>query len=116
MSNLKLNINWTILITNSLVIPNNLIIMIVFLFVFVACLIGLIVERYILLKFFLFYETFFFSISVIMLIYSVDINVMIVVFYLLLNSTFEVILGLSIILISIILSILAVVLLGMEIV
>jgi hypothetical protein len=34
-----------------------------------------------------------------MLILSVDINVMIVVFYLLLNSTFEVILGLSILLV-----------------
>lgn len=75
------------------------IIMIVFLFVFVACLTGLIIDRYILLKFFLFYETFFFSISVIMSIYSVDINVMIIVFYLLSNSTFEVILGLSILLI-----------------
>jgi hypothetical protein len=62
----------------------------------VACLIGLIIDRYILLKFFLCYETFFFTISVIMLIYSVDINVMILVFYLLSNSSIEVILGLSI--------------------
>ena len=71
----------------------------VFIVVFVACLIGLIIDRYILLKFFLCYETFFFTISVIMLIYSVDINVMILVFYLLSNSKFEVILGLIILLI-----------------
>lgn len=71
---------------------------IVFIVCFVACLIGLIVDRYILLKFFLCYETFFFTISVIMLIYSVDINVMILVFYLLSLSAFEVILGLSILL------------------
>jgi hypothetical protein len=70
---------------------------------FVACLIGLIIDRYILLKFFICYETLLFTISVIMLILSVDINVMIVVFYLLLNSTFEVILGLSILLVLILL-------------
>ncbi len=75
----------------------------VFIVAFVACLIGLIIDRYILLKFFICYETLLFTISVIMLILSVDINVMIVVFYLLLNSTFEVILGLSILLVLILL-------------
>ena len=65
----------------------------------VACLIGLIIDRQMLLKFFLCYETFFFTIAAIMLIYTVDINAIIIVFYLLSNSTFELILGLSIILI-----------------
>ena len=66
------------------------------LLVLLGCLIGMIVDRYILLKFFLCYELFFFTLSVIMLIYSIDINVLIIVFYLLGNSTFELILGLSI--------------------
>ena len=70
----------------------------IFIVCLIGCLIGMIIDRYILLKFFLCYEIFFFTISVIMLIYSVDINVMILVFYLLSNSTFEVILGLSVLL------------------
>lgn len=65
----------------------------------VACLIGLIIDRQQLLKFFICYELFFFTLSVILLIYSIEMNGMILVFYLLSNSTFEVIIGLSIMLI-----------------
>ena len=53
------------------------------------------IERQLLLKFFLCYETFFFSISVIMLLFSCEINGMIIVLYLLWNSSFEIALGLS---------------------
>ncbi len=79
-------------------------ILIVFIVCVIGCMIGMIIDRFILLKFFLCYEIFFFTISVIMLIYSVDINVMILVFYLLSNSTFEVILGLSVLLIKVIIT------------
>jgi len=65
----------------------------------------MIIDRYILLKFFLCYELFFFILSVIMLIYSIDINVMILIFYLLLNSTFEIILGLSILLVNVLVNV-----------
>lgn len=53
-----------------------------------------------LLKFFVCYEGFFFTLSVLMLIYCADINVMILLFYLLSNSTFEVMLGLSSLMVS----------------
>ena len=44
----------------------------IILLVSVACLIGIIIDRHMLLKFFPFYETFFFTLAVIMLIYSID--------------------------------------------
>lgn len=78
-----------------------ILILIVFIVCVIGCMIGMIIDRFILLKFFLCYEILFFTISVIMLMYSVDINVMILVFYLLSNSTFEVILGLSVLLIGV---------------
>ena len=59
-------------------------------------IIGMIIYRNLLLKFFLCLETFFFIISVIVLISSIKINGIIIVLYLLWNSTFEVILGLTI--------------------
>ena len=53
----------------------------IFIIAFLACLIGLILDRYILLKFFLCYETLFFTISVIMLILSINLfNIYIITF------------------------------------
>lgn len=67
---------------------------------FLACLIGIIIDRHMLLKFFLCYETLFFTVAVVLLAYSGDVNAVVLVFYLLFCSTFEVIIGLSILLIS----------------
>ena len=65
---------------------------------FLACLIGIIIDRHMLLKFFLCYETLFFTVAVVLLAYSGDVNAVVLVFYLLFCSTFEVIIGLSILL------------------
>jgi hypothetical protein len=64
--------------------------------VFIGSMIGMMIDRKLLLKFFLCYELFFFILSVIMLGCSCEINVMIIVLFLLWNSTFEVVLGLSV--------------------
>jgi hypothetical protein len=48
------------------------------------------------LKFFLRYETFFSTTSVIMILCTCEINEMIIVLFLLWNTTFEVVLGLSV--------------------
>ena len=45
-------------------------------------MIGMMIDRKLLLKFFLCYETFFFTISVVMLLYSCEINELIIVFLL----------------------------------
>nr|YP_010729741.1 Nad4L [Calcarina hispida]WEF49981.1 Nad4L [Calcarina hispida] len=58
--------------------------------------IGMIIYRNLLLKFFLCFESFIFIISVIIIIWSCSIFNYIVVLYLLWNPTFEVILGLTI--------------------
>jgi len=58
--------------------------------------IGMIIHRNLFIKFFLCFESFFFIISVIILIWSCSINGIIIILYLLWNSTFEVILGLTI--------------------
>ena len=57
--------------------------------------IGMIKYRNLLLKFFLCFESFFFIMSVIVMIWSCSSNGIIIVLYLLWNSTFEVILGLT---------------------
>jgi len=61
-------------------------------------LIGIVIDRHMLLKFFLCYETLFFTVAVVLLAYSGDVNAVVLVFYLLFCSTFEVIIGLSILL------------------
>ena len=58
-------------------------------------MIGMIIYRNLLLKFFLCFESFFFIISVIIIIWSCSSNGVIIILYLLWNSTFEVILGLT---------------------
>ena len=65
-------------------------------FVLLGCMIGMIIDRHFLLKFYLCYETCFFTISVIMLLCSCEINEIILVLYFLWNTTFEVVLGLSV--------------------
>ena len=56
----------------------------------------MIIHRILLVKFILCFESFFFIISVIIMIWSCSINGIIIILYLLWNSTFEVILGLTI--------------------
>jgi len=58
--------------------------------------IGMIIHRNLFIKFFLCFESFFFIISVIILIWSSSLNVIIIILYLIWNSTFEVVLGLTI--------------------
>jgi hypothetical protein len=55
----------------------------------------MIIYRNLILKFFVCFETFIFILTVIILIWSCDINALIIVLYVLWNSTFEVILGLT---------------------
>ena len=57
--------------------------------------IGMILNRNLLLKFFLCFESFFFIMSIIIIIWSCSSNGIIIILYLLWNSTFEVILGLT---------------------
>ena len=57
--------------------------------------IGMILNRNLLLKFFLCFESFFFIMSTIIIIWSCSSNGIIIILYLLWNSTFEVILGLT---------------------
>jgi hypothetical protein len=64
--------------------------------VLIGSMIGMMIDRKLLLKFFLCYELFFFILSVIMLGSSCEINVMIILLFLLWNSTSEVVLGLSV--------------------
>jgi len=64
--------------------------------VLIGSMIGMMIDRKLLLKFFLCYELFSFILSVIMLGCSCEINVMIIVLFLLWNSTSEVVLGLSV--------------------
>ena len=59
-------------------------------------MIAMIIDLNLWLKFFLCYETFFFTISVIMILCTCEINEMIIVLFLLWNTTFEVVLGLSV--------------------
>ena len=62
-------------------------------------MIGMIIDRNIVIKFFLCYETFVFTISIIMIICSCEINELILILFLLWNSTFEVVLGLSVLMV-----------------
>ena len=57
--------------------------------------IGMILNRNLLLKFFLCFESFFSIMSIIIIIRSCSSNGIIIILYLLWNSTFEVILGLT---------------------
>jgi len=57
---------------------------------------GMVLERNMLSKFFVCYETFFFTLSVIMLLSSVDIDEMLIILLLLRNPTFEAVLALSV--------------------
>ena len=57
---------------------------------------GMVFERNMLLKFFICYETFLFTLSVIIIISSIDINEMLIILLLLWNSTFEAVLALSV--------------------
>jgi len=59
-------------------------------------MIGMIIHRNLLLKFFLCYEIFFFTISVIMLFCACNMNKIILVLLFLVSTTFEVVLGLSV--------------------
>ena len=65
-------------------------------FVLFSSMIAVIIDLNLWLKFFLCYETFFFTMSVIMILCTCEINEMIIVLFLLWNTTFEVILGLSV--------------------
>ena len=73
-----------------------LIILSIILILTLGSVIGMIIHRNLFIKFFLCFESFFFIISVIILIWSCSINGIIIILYLLWNSTFEVILGLTI--------------------
>jgi len=65
-------------------------------FILLGSMIGMIIDRNLLSKFFSRYETFFFTISVIMPLCSCESNEMILVLFPLRNTTFEVVLGLSV--------------------
>ena len=67
----------------------------VILFVIFSSMIGMMIERQFPLKFFPRYETFFPTIPVIMLLRS-GLNAMIIVLFLCIHSTFEVVLGSSV--------------------
>ena len=64
--------------------------------VLLCCIIGMIIDRTILLKWFLCYDLIYFIILLLLILLSIDINTYIILCYLLWNSTIEVVIGLSI--------------------
>ena len=76
-------------------VPYLLIFISIILIVTLGSVIGMILNRNLLLKFFLCFESFFFIMSVIIMIWSCKCNGIIIILYLLWNSTFEIILGLT---------------------
>jgi len=69
--------------------------MIMYIIILLSSLFGMFIFRTILLKFFLFYELFFFILSVILLSLSCSVNIVIIVLLLLFNSVLEIVLGLT---------------------
>ena len=67
----------------------------IYIVMLLSSLFGMFIFRTILLKFFLFYELFFFILSVILLSLSSSINIIIIVLFLLFNSVLEMVLALS---------------------
>ncbi len=59
-------------------------------------MIGIIIHRNLLIKYYLCFELFFFVLSLIMLFCSMSISIICLVLYFLISTTFEVVLGLSI--------------------
>jgi hypothetical protein len=69
--------------------------MIMYIIILLSSLFGMFIFRTVLLKFFLFYELFFFILSVILLSLSCSVNIVIIVLFLLFNSVLEIVLGLT---------------------
>lgn len=66
-----------------------------YIIILLSSLFGMFIFRTVLLKFFLFYELFFFILSVILLSLSCSVNIVIIVLFLLFNSVLEIVLGLT---------------------
>ena len=64
--------------------------------ILIFCINGMVLERHMLIKFFICYELFIFNLSSIILISSVDINSLLIILFLLWSSTFEAVLALSV--------------------
>ena len=66
-----------------------------FIILFILVLIGLLINRCQLIKYFISYEVILFIISILLINYSLRINEVVIIFYIMWNSILELILGLN---------------------
>ena len=83
-------------ITSSILISVIVIILSLLILFTFSCVIGMSIHRNSLIKSFLCYESFFFTVFILVIIWSCSINGILIIIYLLWNSTSEIILGISI--------------------